>query len=202
MKKWLKRVRGAVGMGLTWAAGWAFAGMLIGIASLILPGLPWDAFFEVFDAPLPALAVPGFVGGALFSVVLGIAGRRRRFSELSLAAFTAWGALGGLLLSLVPATMVILGLATLAADIPSVWPITALISGPLTLLSAVSAAGSLLLARRAEERAEPDPVDEVEMALTEGEAQDLLGSGSFHGYSAAGRGERARHDKARGPGDA
>ncbi len=92
MKRWLRRIRGAVGMGLTWAVGWALFGVLIGIASLLLPGLPWDLFFEVFDAPLPALAVRGFVGGAFFSTVLGIAGRRRRFDELSLPRFAAWGA--------------------------------------------------------------------------------------------------------------
>ncbi|MDH4348941.1 MAG: hypothetical protein OEW17_09055, partial [Gemmatimonadota bacterium] len=102
MSQWQRRIRGAVGMGLTWALAWALVGLLIGVTSNLLPGLPWDAFFEVFDAPLPALAIPGFVGGALFSMVLGIAGRRRRFAELSLPRFAAWGAVGGLLLSLVP----------------------------------------------------------------------------------------------------
>ncbi len=77
MKKWLRRIRGAVGMGLTWAAGWALFGLLIGVTSILLPWLPWELFFDVFDAPLPALAIPGFVGGVLFSRVLGIAGRRR-----------------------------------------------------------------------------------------------------------------------------
>src|SRR5262245_33226606 len=100
-------------MGLTWAVGWALFGLLIGVTSKLLPGLPWHYFFDVFDAPLPALAVPGFVGGALYSVVLGIAGRNRRFNELSLPRVTAWGAIGGLLLSLVPAAMVSVGLATL-----------------------------------------------------------------------------------------
>ena len=76
MNKWLRRIRGAVGMGLTWAAGWAVAGLLIGAASILLPGLPWDSFFEVFDAPLPALAIPGFFAGVFFSIVLGIAARR------------------------------------------------------------------------------------------------------------------------------
>ncbi|MBK6487260.1 MAG: hypothetical protein IPF98_10390 [Gemmatimonadetes bacterium] len=74
MKKWLRRLRGAVGMGLTWAVGWAITGVLVGVASLLLPNLPWDAFFAVFDAPLPALAIPGFVGGAIFSMVLGSLG--------------------------------------------------------------------------------------------------------------------------------
>ncbi len=150
MARWLRRARGAVGMGVTWAVGWALFGLLIGVTSVFTPWLPWDAFFGFFDAPLPALAVPGFVGGALFSFVLGVIGRRRRFDELSLAAFTAWGAFGGLLLSLVPATMVGVGLATLGRDEFGVWDITAVIALPLILLCAASAAGSLLLARRGE----------------------------------------------------
>ena len=151
MAKWLKRIRGAVGMGLTWAVGWAVAGVMIGVMSNVLPGLPWDSFFNVFDAPLPALAIPGFVGGALFSTVLGIAGRRRRFDELSLPRFAALGAVGGLLLSLVPAAMVGLGLLSLGPKV-GLWAITAAIAAPFTLLSAASASGSLMLARRAEDR--------------------------------------------------
>ena len=148
--KWLRRIRGAVGMGLTWAAAWALFGVLIGVTSLLLPGLPWDLFFEVFDAPLPALAIPGFVGGAFFSTVLGIAGRRSGFEELSLPRFAAWGAAGGLLLGLFPAAMVAVGLASLNVDL---WLFTAMIIGPLALLCAVSATGSLALARMGEDRA-------------------------------------------------
>lgn len=147
MGNWMRRIRGAAGMGLTWAVAWALFGLVIGVASRLLPGLLWNAFFEVFDAPLPALAVPGFFGGALFSVVLGIAGRRRRFDQLSLPRFAAWGAVGGLLLSLIPAAMVAVGLASLGKGAAGVWELTAMISGPLMLLSAGSAAGSLALAR-------------------------------------------------------
>src|SRR5678810_645907 len=111
MRKWLRRIRGAIGMGLTWAAGWAVFGVMIGVASKITPFLPWDSFFEVFDAPLPALAVPGFFGGAFFSIVLGIAARRRKFDELSVPRFALWGALGGVMLSLLPNAMVAVGLA-------------------------------------------------------------------------------------------
>jgi hypothetical protein len=151
MNQWLKRIRGALGMGLTWALGWAVAGLLIGGASVLLPGLPWDSFFRVFDAPLPALAVPGFFGGAVFSIVLGVAGRRRRFAELSVGRVALWGAIGGFVLSLIPAGMVLVGLATLRPDL-SLWKSTAVICGPLTLMSGLSATASLLLARKAQGR--------------------------------------------------
>ena len=55
MKKWLRRIRGVLGMGLTWAVGWGLTGLLIGVASILLPWLRWDLFFEIFDAPLLAL---------------------------------------------------------------------------------------------------------------------------------------------------
>ena len=167
MKGWLRRIRGAVGMGLTWAAGWGLVGVLIGLSWSL--GLPMEWFIEVFDAPLAALAVPGFFGGAVFSTVLGIAGRRRRFDELSLPRFGAWGALGGLLLGLAPALVAVsTGAASVAA--------AAVIIGTLTLLSAVSASSSLALARMAEKRELLDAGAEVaEVGLTGGEAQELLG---------------------------
>ena len=173
MKGWLTRIRGVVGMGLSWAVGWGLTGLLIGVTSILLPGLPWDLFFEIFDAPLPALAIPGFVGGAIFSTVLGIAGRRRRFDELSLPRFAAWGAVGGVLLGLFPAAMVAVGLASASVDLLL---FTAVIIGPLALLSAVSASGSLMLARMAEDRELLDAsADVAEVGLTGDEAQELLG---------------------------
>lgn len=141
MSRWLRRIRGAVGMGVTWAVGWALVGVLIGVSTLL--GLPMGWFIAVFDAPLPALAVPGFFAGAAFSTVLGIAGRRRRFDELSLPVFTAWGAAGGLLLSLLPLSAAAPGLT--GGEI-------AIVIGTLTTLSAGSACGSLLVARAADDR--------------------------------------------------
>jgi hypothetical protein len=165
MNGWLRRARGAVGMGITWALGWALAGVVIGLLSTLLPGAVWEAFFRIFDAPLPALAIPGFFAGTIFSVVLGVAARRRRFDQLSLTRFALWGALGGLALSLVPATLVFLDLATLNDGAAGIWPVTAVIAAPLALLSALSAAGSLAIARRAERS-----------ALGAGRQRDLISS--------------------------
>ena len=156
MKSWMRRIRGVVGMGLTWAFGWAVAGVLIGVSSLLLPGLPWDAFFEVFDAPLPALAVPGFFAGVFFSAVLGIAGRRRRFSELSLPRVAAWGALGGVLLTLFPFALVAVGLASREGSDMGTSQILAVIMPLFVLLSALSASVTLIIARAAERRDLPE----------------------------------------------
>ena len=156
MRDWMRRVRGALGMGVTWAFGWALVGIGIGVSSVLLPFLPWDAFFKAFDAPLPALALPGFLGGVLFSLVLGIAGRRRSFDELSLGRVGAWGALGGLLLSLVPGSLVMLGLATPRPGL-IVWQATAVIAIPLVILSAASAVATFRLAQGSQSRLGPRP---------------------------------------------
>jgi hypothetical protein len=174
MKRWLRRIRGAVGMGLTWAFAWALAGVCIGVGSVLLPGLPWDAFFEVFDAPLPALALPGFIGGATFSSVLGVAGRHRRFDELSMPRFAAWGALGGLLLGLLPNAMVLAGLATSTGKL-SLGMIAVMLVLPATLLGALSASGTLALARISEDRELLDAGAEVgEVGLGPEEERALL----------------------------
>jgi len=145
MRSGVRRLRGAIGMGVTWAVAWAIAGLAMGIASNILTFLPWDAFFRVFDAPLPALAIPGFISGAIFSVVLGIAGRHRRFDQLSLPWFTALGAVGGLLL----------GAVAVSGGFPAG---TLIFTG---VLAGGSAAGTLALARGGKQRELPSEGDEV-----------------------------------------
>jgi len=138
MKKWLKRIRGAVGMGLTWAAGWGVVGAVVGLVTLAM-GTPALGGMGLVGGAL-MWTVVGFVGGALFSTVLGITEGRRTFHEMSLPRFAAWGAAGagaGLL------TMLFLG----------IWgPLTltgVLVGVVMTLMGAGSAAGSLALARKA-----------------------------------------------------
>jgi hypothetical protein len=139
MKKWLRRIRGAVGMGLTWALVWAPIAVLIGMA--VDPDGSMDEMWPAIGA------YPGFLGGVVFSVVLAIAARRRRLEELSIPRVAAWGAAAGLLVGALPFTI---GEST--AEIP-LWQLATVVIGSITLLSAVSAAGSLALATMAERRA-------------------------------------------------
>ncbi len=138
MKRWLRRIRGAVGMGLIWAVAWAPLGLLIGM--IVDPD-------GSMDEPWIAVGTyPGFIGGVIFSVVLGIAARRRRFDQLSLARFGAWGAVAGLLVGMLPFV-----LGSVNPALPTWLPFV--ITGSITGMSALSAVGSLALARKAEERA-------------------------------------------------
>jgi hypothetical protein len=130
MKKWLRRIRGAIGMGLTWAAAWFGAG----IALLLVVG------FGAADVPFPLFfALLGFLAGVTFSGFLGVFAGRRRFDQMSIPRFAVWGGAGGLVVS------VALALATgLGGEL--------LIVGPILALSgAACAAGSLALARKAED---------------------------------------------------
>ena len=94
MKKWLRRIRGAIGMGLTWAAAWFGAGMIMLLGLLLVTGSTGA------DVPYPlGFGAFGFVAGVTFSGVLGLVERRRRFDQMSLPRFAGWGAAGGFLLS-------------------------------------------------------------------------------------------------------
>ncbi|MEW6322934.1 MAG: hypothetical protein AB1635_17840 [Acidobacteriota bacterium] len=144
---WVTHIAGTVGLALVWAIQFAAMGILIGVASILLPWLPWERFFDVFDAPLPAMGVPGVVAGFIFAGVRGVARRGRALRHVSYPRAAAWGAVTGVLLSLVPDTMVLLGLATLAD--PRGGPVVGMTVVPVTLiaLSTVAACGWLTLAR-------------------------------------------------------
>lgn len=169
MRRLLRRLRGAIGMGLTWAIGGILVGGGIELIHNIWPN-PLGAAVDIWPA---VLAFPGFFGGVAFSVVLGVVGRRRRFDELSMPGMAAMGAVGGLVVSLVPVAMVAVGLAT--PNVP-VWEITLALLGPFTVGGALAASGTLGLARLADDRALLAEGEEVaEVGLTSDEAERLLG---------------------------
>ena len=161
MKKWGRRIRAAIGMGLTWGAAWFGAGILLAR----VPGFYSDLPFALLFAPL------GLVTGIIFSGILVVIEGRRRFDRMSLARFAGWGAASGLLLS---------GIFVIAAALrgESLWAEFLVFGPPLAISSAVCAAGSLALARRAERRELPGPSgDPAEAELTEDEKRELVGRG-------------------------
>ena len=128
MENWGRRIRGAIGMGFTWAVAWFCGGLVLGVFD---PGTD--------DVPLPIrFAILGFLSGVTFSGVLKLVGGRRRFDQMSLGRFAGWGALGGLILS---------GILAATAG-PGGQPLV--LVPVFALAGAGSAAGTLALARKAE----------------------------------------------------
>jgi hypothetical protein len=167
MRKWLRRIRGAIGMGLTWAAGWAPIGAVVGVAlHEVLPASPIGlASVVVLNAT--TFAALGLIGGTAFGAVLRLAEGHRRFHQLSLPRFASWGAVGGVLLG---------GMAVAAG----LWgagfgPLGTSMVGAATLLGGVSATGTLVLARRAHGRGLLDAdTDLADVALTEAGRDQML----------------------------
>lgn len=154
MRKWLRRIRGAIGMGFTWAAAWGVAGTvprwLLGINA---------------DVPFPLVfGVLGFIAGVAFSAVLMLTEGRRRFDQMSVPRFAGWGAVGGLLLAAVFAKAASLGWGDVLAIAPT-----------FALASAICAAGSLALARHVGQRELPSiRGDAAELEFTDHEKRKLL----------------------------
>jgi hypothetical protein len=154
MRKWLRRTRGAIGMGFTWAATWFAAGLV-----------PRWVFGVDADVPFPLVfGVLGFIAGVTFSGLLILTEGRRRFDQISPPRFATWGAMGGLLLS---------ALFAKAASLD--WGDVLAIAPTFALASAICASGTLAVARRAASRELPDlRRDPTEVELSDHERQKLL----------------------------
>jgi hypothetical protein len=161
MKKWGRRIRAALGMGLTWGAAWFGAGIVLAR----VPGFHSDVPFAILFAPL------GFLTGITFSGILVAFGGRRGFDRISLPRFAGWGAASGLLLSGIFVVVAALRGETLGGEV--------LVFGSvLAVAGAACAAGSLTLARRAERRELPGPHGGPSDAeLTGDEKRELLERG-------------------------
>jgi hypothetical protein len=157
MRTWLRRIRGAIGIGVTWAAVWFAAG-----------SVPRWVFGVNTDAPLPLVfGLFGLLAGVVFSAVLALTEGRRTFDQMSLPRFAVWGAMGGLLLSALFAKVASLGWGDVLALAPT-----------LAVASAVSAAGSLAIARRAVSRELPDSRGNTAEVELSDEKRKLFGGGN------------------------
>jgi len=131
MQSLLRRVRGAIGMGLAWGVAWGGAGFVLAVATRFRADAPFPLIFGVL----------GFIAGVIFSAVLALTERRRTLDQLSLPRFAGWGATGGVVLAALFARGASLGWVDLLAVVPT-----------FALACGACASGSLALARRAMRR--------------------------------------------------
>jgi hypothetical protein len=157
MRNGLRRIRGAIGMGFTWAAALAAVG-----------GVPRWVFGVQTDAPIPIVfGAFGFIAGITFSALLVLTEGRRGLDRMSMRRFAGWGATSGLLLSAIWANAVSLR-----------WGEALMIAPAFALACAACASGTLAVARRAARRELPDGrPDAAEAELAGHEKRKLLGGG-------------------------
>ncbi len=132
MSKWMRRIRGALGMGLAWAFAWFGAGMVLFL--IVGP--------DAADVPFPlGFGALGFLAGITFSGVLGLAEGRRSFDQMSIPRFALWGGIGGLLFAGIFVLVAALGIEAFLG-----------LGTVFALAGAGCASGSLALARRVDDR--------------------------------------------------
>jgi hypothetical protein len=124
MKKWMSGIRGAILMIVLWVVGWGLG--FGGIMELI------DPDGKIQDVWPTLLAIPGFIGGIIFSGLLAFSEWGRSFDEISLPRFTLCGALAG----------IVIGLLTIPAEVGDVSPGAAGMIGLATALGIVAGLGS------------------------------------------------------------
>ena len=168
MKSWLKRIRGTIGVGLTWAVGWGLFG---GIQWFIRAGAEFGV--ELALSLGLQYAVAGFVAGVTFAAVLRLTDGQRRFDELRAPRFAAWGGLGGFLIGAAYAGVLTV---VFGADGPGMAAALAEFVAITTFLGAGCAAGSLAIARAADDRQLLEAgADTVNVGLSRDEKRRLLG---------------------------
>lgn len=129
MGRWWRRIRGALGLGAIWAGVWLGAGLVL----LLIVGP------DAADVPFPLFfGLLGFLSGILFSGILGLVDGQRSFEEMSMGRFATLGGLGGVVLSV--------GLSAIVG-----WQVLPLLAVVFAVSGAGCAAGSLGLARMAED---------------------------------------------------
>jgi hypothetical protein len=125
MNSWMRGVRGAVVTILLWVAGWG-----LGFGGIMEAFIDPDG--KIGDVWPTMLAIPGFIGGVVFALLLFIAERGHRFDQISLIRFATWGAATGL----------ILGLLSIPAKVGDVSPGALGMIGIATPLGTVAGFGS------------------------------------------------------------
>ncbi len=111
MRRWLRKVRGALGIAFAWAASWAVAEVAIVSGLVLVFGGPLSA--GMIAALALSGAIVGFLGGLGFSAVFGALNRRRTLDEIRVGSTALLGAAAG---GIVPA---LLSLSTIPAGLPS-----------------------------------------------------------------------------------
>jgi len=138
MGSFLRKLRGVLGTGITWAAAWSVVG------TILQGGLALFGILRAPDLPTTPLVwgLMGFYGGSMFGVLLSLTEGRRTLEGLRIGRVAVWGALAGFAIPIV---------YNLMRGDPNAISMISVLSSALIVapLSAASASGMTALAQRA-----------------------------------------------------
>lgn len=145
MRNVLRRLRGLAGNGLVWAGAWAVGTFVtfLGTSLIAGAGLPPVAYLWYSVANGAAL---GFASGTVFSIVLGIAYRRRLLQDIRPSSVGVLGVASGLFIPI--------GILTALGATGVTMPVGAIVAN-LVFSGAIgwgTSVGSIKLAQSAEAR--------------------------------------------------
>lgn len=148
MSEILRKLRGLAGVGITWGVAWATIGAGVGyLLGLASPEI-WTWSNPIAEWAL-GIGLYGFVSGVGFGGLLSLREGAKTIRELSMSRIAVWGALGAVAVPLLFGALGTFGAGTTVADVVGAM----LVTGGL---GALSAPGSIAIARQAELEAGDD----------------------------------------------
>jgi len=155
----LRKIRGLLGMGVTWGTLWAGIGAGVGAVLGVLSPELWAVGNPVLDWAL-GMGLYGLVSGVGFGKLLSFAEGQKTLRELSLRRVAVWGVLGSAAVPLLFAAIGMFPASTTVVDVLQAMLLTSVLGGTF-------APGAVVMARRAE--------------LAAGEESELLGPADGQG---------------------
>ena len=144
MVKLMRRLRGLLGVGVTWGTLWAGIGAGIGLLVGMASPEVWGWTNPILDYAI-GIGVYGFFSGVGFGTLLSIGEGRRTLLELSLLKVGVFGVLGAVLIPLAFGMLGTFAAGTTVVDILEAVLLTGVLGGTF-------AAESVVIARKAELR--------------------------------------------------
>ncbi len=144
MRKLLRRLRGLMGVGLTWGTLWGGIGAGIGLLVGVMSPEVWMWTNPILDYAI-GIGLYGFFSGVGFGTLLSVGEGRRTILDLSLGKVAVFGVLGAVLVPVAFGMMGAFAAGTTVVDIIEAVLLTGVLGGTF-------APGSVAIARRAELR--------------------------------------------------
>ena len=137
----MRKLRGLLGVGVTWGAAWATIGAGIGAVIAVLSPEAWSWTHPVVEWAL-GMGAYGVVSGMGFGVLLSLREGRKTLRDLSLKRSAAWGVLGAAAVPLLFGALGTFDAGTTLADVLGAILVTGVLGGTF-------APASIAIARRA-----------------------------------------------------